>query len=204
DATQGFMLTISGGSPPCVASPTQPSGNLESPPATQLPNQGFTVGGWAIDKAANICTGVDLVHVYVYPADAEGNIAGSRVFFAQASYGGSRPDIAAAFGPQFQNSGFSTSVPGQPAGYYLVVAYAHSLLSNAWTPFSRIVQMAAPVSTPLMNIESPAAGNVPASFPVTAWAIDQGSTSGTGIDLVHVYVFPTDATGNVNGPYAFF
>jgi len=82
------------------------------------------VTGWAIDQGACANTGVDQVHVYIYPTDAGGNVTGSQVFSTPASYGGNRPDIAGAFGAQFVGSGFSAQVNGLTLGNYAVVIYA--------------------------------------------------------------------------------
>jgi len=77
--------------------------------AIEAPNAGlnppsFTVSGWAIDKAAVANTGIDMVHVYVYPSDAAGNITGQPQFIGPAGFV-ARTDIAAQFGQQFLNSG---------------------------------------------------------------------------------------------------
>ena len=46
----------------------------------------------------------------------------------------------------------------------------------------------------LANIDTPAAGIVPSSFLIAGWAIDQAATTGSGIDAVHVWAFPTNGT----------
>ena len=50
-----------------------------------------------------------------------------------------------------------------------------------------------PVSAPTMNVDTP--GNTvsvsSAGFQVAGWAIDRGAPSGSGIDAIHVYAWPT-------------
>ncbi len=60
------------------------------------------------------------------------------------------------------------------------------------TPTPTPAPAPAPVPTPRMNVDVP---TVPASvsgpFLVGGWAIDAGATSGSGVDAVHVWAFPT-------------
>jgi hypothetical protein len=50
----------------------------------------------------------------------------------------------------------------------------------------------APVSAPRMSIDVPTTGSTVANtFTVGGWAIDLGSPSGTGVDAVHVWAYPT-------------
>jgi hypothetical protein len=51
------------------------------------------------------------------------------------------------------------------------------------------------VSSPLLHVEAPAAGQIAAPLQVLGWAIDRGSATGPGIDAVHVYVFPNPGSG---------
>src|SRR4029450_10336624 len=49
-----------------------------------------------------------------------------------------------------------------------------------------------PVSNPLLSIDVPGMGStVSSSFAVAGWAVDTGAPSGTGVDAVHVWAFPT-------------
>jgi len=182
---------------------SHPIGSIDNPGIGASPPQSFTVSGWAADTAGVVCNGIDMVHVYVYPSDGAGNQKGPQVFFQQAIMF-DRPDVAAIFGPQFVHTGFSAQVSNLAFGYYSIVAYEHSIFSNNWTSFGRVINIQGPVSSPAMNIDSPVAGKVSASFSVSGWAIDQGSAGDTGIDQVHVYVYPADAKGNSTGPQVFF
>jgi hypothetical protein len=172
---------------------------LDIPNPNATVQQPFQVAGWAIDQAAAVGTGVDAVHVYAYPADASGNISGPPALGLAAIYGLSRPDVGAAFGSQFTNSGYALDVTGLPAGYYHLAIFAHSTVSGAWNQAHRVIR----VPTPLMNLETPLEGaTVQQPFGVAGWAIDQAAAVGTGVNAVHIYAYPSDASGNISGPPA--
>ena len=95
----------------------------------------FAIGGWALDRASPSGSGVDAVHVWAYPV-----AGGSPFWVGQATFGVQRPDVAAAFGPQFLNAGFSgvVGIPSSvPAGAYDLVVWAHSSIGG-WTNWSVI------------------------------------------------------------------
>jgi len=55
-----------------------------------------------------------------------------------------------------------------------------------------------PVSRPLMSLDVPTANaTVQASFAISGWALDAGSPSGTGVDAVHVWAFPTSGASPI-------
>jgi hypothetical protein len=103
--------------------------NIDTPADGATVSNGFTVAGWAIDAASTSGTGVTEVDVYAFPPTASNSNTGT--FLGTASYGGSRSDVASAFGSQFQNSGFSLTVnsltPGQS---YRIVVFAKSAISG--------------------------------------------------------------------------
>ncbi len=84
----------------------------------------FVIGGWAIDPAAPSGTGVATIHVWAFKTDGT-----ASVFLGAASFG-SRPDVAAAFGPQFQNAGFGLVAKGLSPGDWHVGVYAMSNVSG--------------------------------------------------------------------------
>ena len=94
--------------------------------------QPFLVSGWAIDQAAASGTGVDAVHVWVYPSNASGVPTGAPVFLGAAAYGGSRPDVGALYGEQFRDSGYGLSVTGLAGGFHHMVVYARSTVTGLW------------------------------------------------------------------------
>jgi hypothetical protein len=91
--------------------------------------QGFVVGGWALDFGAASGAGADVVHVYAYPLDT----GGAPIFLGVAPVNVRRPDVAAAFGAQFDVTGFNLVAPALAAGNYRIVAYAHSTVAGAFT-----------------------------------------------------------------------
>ena len=94
------------------------------------------VGGWALDLAASSGTGVSAVHVY------RDGPAGSGVGLGVASYGGSRPDVAAAYGSsQFTNSGWGLSwdTSGLSPGSHTLYVYAYSTVTGTWKLQTRTV-----------------------------------------------------------------
>jgi hypothetical protein len=166
-------------------------------PSAGLVGQPFVMSGWAVDRAAASGTGVDKVHVYAYPANASGAPTGAKpVFLGAASYGGSRGDVGVILGGQFTNSAYALNITGLPAGYYHLVAYAHSTVSGAWHNVVRVIQ----VPTAAVVMDAPGKGStVQRPFPVTGWAIDRAAASGAGVNAVHVYAYPANASGTPTG-----
>jgi len=134
-----------------IATPQPPHGDptpgtLPQPIAIDSPGavvaQPFIVAGWAVDYAAPTGTGIDAVHVYAYPSDAAGVTMGSPLFLGEADYGGSRPDVATAFGnPDFVSPSYYLTVRGLEAGFYQLVVYARSTLTGSWYAAYRLVQV---------------------------------------------------------------
>ena len=96
---------------------------IDTPSAGAEVGRPFVVAGWAIDPAGPANgTGIDVLHVWAHPVD------GSAPRFAGvATYGGTRPDVAAHFGARFRQSGFGANVAGLPPGTYDVVVYGLSV-----------------------------------------------------------------------------
>ena len=61
--------------------------------------------GDAQKTLTKVDAGVDAVHVWAFPV--VNGVVGAGQFVAAATLGGSRPDVAAAFGAQFANAGFT-------------------------------------------------------------------------------------------------
>jgi hypothetical protein len=96
----------------------------------------FTVRGWAIDLGAGSGTGVNAVHVWAYP------ISGAPAqFVGSAAMGQSRPDVGAAYGAQFTNSGYSLTVSSLAAGTYDLVVFARSTVTGTFNN-ARVVRVA--------------------------------------------------------------
>ena len=157
-------------------------------PASGVVTQPFNVGGWAVDQAATSGCGVDTVHVWAVPTSG----APATFLGAGTPTVGSRPDVAAFFGlPRFGDSGFNVTANGLPPGTYTIAATAHSTVTNTFT-HARTVTVTVTAAPPAMNIDLPSNGGVVLqNFWVGGWAIDPAAASGTGVDTVHVWAFPS-------------
>jgi glucose/arabinose dehydrogenase len=163
--------------------PPIPLLRIDTPSNNAVLRQPFTVAGWAIDAAAPGSSGIDAIHVWAYPA------AGSPVFVGSAQLGGARPDVGAAYGSQFAQSGFGLLGRGLTPGNYTLVAFG---LINSTGAFG-VVQTVnvRVVASSLLAVDTP--GNnatVDRPFVVGGWAIDTGAASGTGIDAIQVWAYP--------------
>jgi uncharacterized repeat protein (TIGR03803 family) len=153
----------------------------------------FEIGGWAIDRGAWSDAGIDAVHIYAFPMSGAG---GAPIFLGAAPLGFARPDVAALYGPQFGNAGWLMGVDSLAPGRYLLVAYAHSSVTNSFSVnATREIELD---SRPLLSVDSPAPGAVVplgTRVFVGGWAIDQGASVGTGIDAIHVWIYPNGGSG---------
>jgi hypothetical protein len=95
-------------------------GWIDTPSSSSSVNASFMVAGWALDGAAWHGAGVGAVHVWAQRRDGVG---AAPVFLGPASLGSSRPDVASAFGKQFDRAGWILEASGLPAGVYDVTAY---------------------------------------------------------------------------------
>jgi hypothetical protein len=129
--------------------------------------------------------------VWAFPRTGAG--FGAGVFLGVATLGVSRPDVGAVFGGQFGLSGYALPVTGLARGTYRVVAYAHSLLTGTFnqSQFADVLV----TDLPVMALDTPPDGATGPSWLVGGWAIDRAAASGTGVDAIHVWAFPT-AGGN--------
>jgi hypothetical protein len=125
------------------------------------------------------------VHVWAYPD------AGAPQFVGAASAFVERPDVGAAFGSRFTQSGFQIEGRGLAVGNYTLVVYARSSVSGIFD-LVRTVRVTLPEGG-AAAIDTPrAASTVSTPFEVAGWAVDRQG-AGTGVDAVHVWAFP--ATG---------
>jgi hypothetical protein len=95
---------------------------IDSPRSQQDVGQPFHLGGWAADLNAGSGTGIATLHAWAYPLTG-----GPPVFLGATSYGGARPDVGAAHGDQFAESGFGLTVQGLTPGNYDLAVFAWSL-----------------------------------------------------------------------------
>jgi hypothetical protein len=165
---------------------TQPQIAIDAPAANALVAPSFTISGWALDIASSIGTGVDAVHVYVYPNPGSGS---PPIFLGAAAYGGSRPDVGAIFGARFINSAYSVNASGLAPGPYRLVVFAHSTASGEFSAQMRDITVRA--GNPLLMIDAPVNGaGVSVPFTIRGWAADTDAATNTGVDAIHVWAFP--------------
>jgi hypothetical protein len=165
-----------------------PSGVIDSPQDWTTTSGDVQVSGWAIDQAAASGPGVDRVQVYV-----------DGVYRGDATYGLSRTDLAAQYGPSFLRSGYQyqVAVAGLAPGSHIVEVRAHSS-SGASASYLRGLRVIAVPTYPAGSLDWPADNlSVSGSVAVNGWALDMGAPSGSGVDRVQVFidgVYANDAT----------
>jgi hypothetical protein len=121
DLSQAAVVTVGPASDPVMNVETPGNGAVKS-------HTGFTIGGWAIDRGATSNTGVDAVHIWAFPA------SGGPAIFVGAATPGARPDVQAAYGANFLNSGFTLTAV-LPADTYTIGVFA---LSNIAGYFNQV------------------------------------------------------------------
>jgi hypothetical protein len=153
-------------------------------PRSGAATQPFALSGWALDRDAAGASGIDTVHVWAFPTSGA-----APTFMGAAAMNLPRPDVASAYGAQFAHAGFSLRIAGLAPGSYRLTAYAHSAYSNAF-----VASTSTTVSVPSqvrVVIDTPASGVVAGAFAVAGWALDGAAASGTGIDRVQIYAYPS-------------
>ena len=156
---------------------------IDVPANGAVVRQPFLLAGWALDLSAAIGTGMSGNHVWAFPQ------GGGSPIFVGATNTGTRPDVAAFFGPQFAQSGYGLMVSGLRPGNYRLVVYGWV---DAFATFgvARTVDVTIGSST-VFVIDTPQTGaTVGRPFHLGGWAIDTSSATGTGIDTIHVWAFP--------------
>jgi hypothetical protein len=130
-------------------------------------------------------TGVSTIHVWAYP-----QAGGSPVFLGVPAFG-ARPDVAALFGPQFLNSGFTiASAGGLAPGQWQIVAFAMSSVTGTFNQ-AQAAMITLPTPNAVVAIDTPGEGaTVGQPFHIGGWAIDLASPTTVGIAALHVYAFP--------------
>jgi hypothetical protein len=88
---------------------------VDAPSAEADIGQSSYVAGWALDLASS-GVGVDTVHVWAFPVDGS-----PPQFLGHSELGWQRPDVAAAFGPQFVGSGYIVPFVLPPGAFDLYV-----------------------------------------------------------------------------------
>lgn len=189
-----YTGTVVQGTPTPAPTPT-PSAPVSNPifvVDTPTNNQtllatGFLISGWAVDTGATSGPGVDVVVCWAFPASG-----GPAILAGIASYGHPRPDVGAWLGSNFGNSGYGL-MGVLPPGQYTLGVYSHSTVSGLWgTPKLLAANVISPASAPRMWMDTPTQNmQVATTFGVAGWALDLGTSTGTGVDTVHVWAYPS-------------
>ena len=124
-ASQTVAVTVGNGDPQM---------SIDCPTSGATVTSPFSVGGWAIDRAASAGSGVDAVHVWAIPVGG-----GPAVFIGVAHIGGVRVDVGHIFGSHFANAAFDATASLAPGTYDLVV-YAHSSATGTFNN-ARVVRI---------------------------------------------------------------
>ena len=178
---------------------SHPGIGIEKPAAGPAVAPIFHVTGWAIDMASASGTSIDAVHVWAYPDP--GSVK-PPIFLGVASYGTSRPDIAALYGPAFEKSGYDLSTNTLTPGAYRIVVFARSSITGVFSAATRDITVRA-LGRSYLELDTPTNGStVSQPFLFAGWAIDTdavtGSGFGSGVDAVHLWAYPA-----VGGPAIF-
>jgi endonuclease/exonuclease/phosphatase family metal-dependent hydrolase len=129
---------------------------VDVPAANSVLPQSFIIGGWMLDFAATSDPGVSFADVWLYPQ------SGASPFYVGEVNRGPRPDVAAAFGPQFLDAGYSFIVRNVPEGQYWIVITPWSTLTNGF-------QFGSAVAVPItVSASVPAIPMPPVSTPTPA------------------------------------
>jgi hypothetical protein len=90
---------------------------------------------------------------------------------------------------------YNWNTSGVPAGTYYLYAQVTDGINTtaAYSTGPLKVSNAMSPSNPIVNIDAPApAATVTAAFEVTGWAIDTAAPTGTGVDGMQYWIFPSD------------
>ncbi len=169
--------------------PPRPAMVIDTPGNGVVVKQPFMIAGWALDAAVATGAGVDIVHVYAYPNPGSGT---PPQFLGATTTAVARPDVAAAFGPQFAKTGYGLLVHGLAPGPYRLVAFGRSLVAGTFAISKSVDVQIQPSATIVLDV--PRTGDtVTPSFQVAGWALDFSAASGGGVDLVHAWAYRLDA-----------
>jgi hypothetical protein len=79
-----------------------------------------------------------------------------------------------------------------PNGTYQLSVFARRVATGSFDLISTRTITVTGYSPPILVIDEPAAGaSVPQPFVVRGWSIDPAASTGTGVDQVHVYAYPS-------------
>jgi subtilisin family serine protease len=102
---------------------------IDAPVGNQHVTRGFTIAGWAGDLDATDGAGINLIHIWAYPANGA-----APMFLGSATMGGIRPDVAAAYGQRLGESGYGLRVTNLAPGAYTLAVFAWSDRKGGFLP----------------------------------------------------------------------
>jgi hypothetical protein len=153
--------------------------------------QPFQISGWSVDYNARYTplhygTGIDAVYVQIVNASTNALVA-----FVPAQYGSPRPDVASALGDsRFTNCGYSAQFRDLAPGNYRWSLYSFDHFTGTWAVAFNNAFSVAP--GPMLVIDRPSPGaTMTQPFAISGWTADLRATSGTGVDAVHVWAYPS-------------
>ena len=174
---------------------------VDAPKANATVPTSFVVGGWAIDFASRTDSGVSQLHVWAYPSSGA-----APVFLGDIRHG-ARPDVAAAYGPQFGQAGFSVVVSNLAPGDYMLVVFPYSSITQSFdyaaaVPLNIRVVAGAPAPAPPAPAPTPAPAPAPAPAPTPSPTPTPTPTGGKELRVlqwnIHHGGFGTDGVYNTD------
>lgn len=96
---------------------------VDTPQPGAVVGASFAVGGWALDLAGEN-GGVDAIDVWAYRSSPNGVVDPKPTYLGQAIYGGSRGDVAAVHGSDFEEVAFDLVASGLTPGTYDLAVFA--------------------------------------------------------------------------------
>jgi glucose/arabinose dehydrogenase len=161
--------------------PRDPVIQVDTPSNGTHVRQPFTITGYALDPSAPN-PGIGTIHVWAFSS------TGQARFLGVATYGLSRPDIAAIYGPQFTASGYSIEIKGLAPGDYLIGLYAWVNAAQNFTVMGSLAVTIDPSG--MIAVDLPTAETeVASTFIIAGWALDPAAVSGTGVSTIHMWGF---------------
>jgi glucose/arabinose dehydrogenase len=156
-------------------------------------SQPILVTGWALDYWASTAppgegTGIRAVFVDILSP------TGVLLRTIPAAYGLPRPDVGAIFGSRFEGSGFSAAISDLwPGEFSYRVRYVRGSGSEWLVPGESAFTIQ---PGPMIAIGAPVYdANVGSTFLIGGWALDLRSSSGPGVDTLHVWAYPNPGSG---------
>ncbi len=149
---------------------------IDTPSRGATVSSPFLVGGWTLDLASTVDSGVSEIHAWAFPAGG-----GAPIFAGSMSMRVARPDVAAAFGSRYAYAGFNL-VATLPPGNYVLALTPWSTLINDFAHGAVVVWPVTVVTTPQPPPAPPVPPDNSTQLRVVQWNTHHG---GFGTDNVY-------------------